>query len=58
MSSEPFSNGNAHLCPAKILKGLPNVMPADFVRPDQPSKCTWTREKTEQQTTPHTQRPL
>lgn len=58
MSSEPLSNGNAPLCPAKILSGLPNVMPSDFVRPDLPSKCTWIKAKGEQPKTPHTQRPL
>jgi hypothetical protein len=56
MSSEPLSNGKAPLCPYKILKGLPNVMPADFVRPDQPSRCTWTKNKAEQKATPHSKR--
>lgn len=58
MSSEPLSNGNAPMCPAKILKSLPNVMPTDFVRPDLPSRCTWTKVKGEQPPSPHTKRPL
>lgn len=58
MSSEPLTNGNAPLCPFKILKDLPNVMPVDFVRPDLPSKCTWTKVKDEQAKSPHSKRQL
>ncbi|CRK96786.1 CLUMA_CG009942, isoform A [Clunio marinus] len=58
MSNEPLSNGNLPLCPSKILKNLPNVLPADFVRPDLPSKCIWSKVKGEQSVSPHTKRPF
>lgn len=57
--SEAQTNGtSARVCPIKMLKNLPVVMPENFVRPDQPSKCTWVKEKGEQPKNPHTKRQL
>lgn len=50
------SNGTPNLCPYKILKDLPKVLPVDFVLPNLPSKCTWTSDKNQQ--SPHAQRGL
>lgn len=49
---------SANICPAKVLKDVPNTMPENFVRPDLPSKCTWTVNKQVQKPSPHTKRPL
>jgi hypothetical protein len=57
-SNEIQVNGKPKICPYKILKDLPNVMPSDFIRPDLPSKCTWVNKKSEQSESPHTFRPL
>jgi hypothetical protein len=57
-TNDLYVNGKPKLCPYKILKDLPNVMPSNFIRPDLPSKCTWMKNKSEQPTNPHTVRPL
>lgn len=54
--SETKLNGTTKLCPYKILKDLPKVLPADFVLPNLPSRCTWTSEKNQQ--SPHPKRTL
>lgn len=54
--SDNKSNGTAKLCPYKILKDLPKVLPTDFVLPNLPSRCTWTSEKDQQ--SPHPKRSL
>lgn len=57
--SEAKSNGNSNnLCPYKILKDLPKVLPPDFILPNLPSKCTWTVDKTKQAESPHAKRGL
>lgn len=57
MSQVTIANG-ANICPMKVLKDVPNVMPANFVRPDLPSRCTWTLNKEDQTPSPHTKKPL
>lgn len=34
-----------------------NKMPEDFIRPDLPSRCTWSRKANDLEN-PHTKRPL
>lgn len=52
-NDEKVNGKKPQLCPYKILKDLPAVLPDNFVRPDQPSKCTWTKAKDNQVNNPH-----
>ncbi|KAG5683862.1 hypothetical protein PVAND_013124 [Polypedilum vanderplanki] len=47
---------NGQLCPYKILKDLPKVLPSDFILPNLPSRCTWTSDKNKQAASPHPKR--
>lgn len=59
-SESAVTNGNGHCLTHLKYKALdmPTLLEADFVYPDMQSKCTWVQEKSEQQPTPHTVRPL
>lgn len=54
-------NGKSKECPSHVkynaLAECPAALEADFVYPDSPSRCTWDRNKNDQQS-PHTKRPL
>lgn len=56
--SEVTTNGTANLCPYKILKDLPKVLPPDFILPNLPSKCTWTKDTASTAASPHAKRTM
>lgn len=61
MSDGKYTSDNVPKCPLHAeYKSLicPKKLQRDFIRPDQPSKCEWVKNKNEQHKSPHSQRSL
>ncbi|KAG5683863.1 hypothetical protein PVAND_013125 [Polypedilum vanderplanki] len=60
-SKESAMNGHQSTCSTHLkykALDMPETLQPDFVYPDEPSKCTWVRDKSKQTATPHTVRPF
>lgn len=59
-SASAVTNGNGYCETHLKYKALdiPEVLEPEFVYPDLPSKCTWVQDKSQQEPTVHTVRPL